>query len=68
MILLTVLGYGLVILIDQVQVYKDGDKRDFYVSCALCLLSFTVAILLASGLDLPSPVRPIAQWISQLIG
>lgn len=68
MILLTVLGYGIVILLDQVQTFKNGNKRDFIVSCALCLLSFTVAILLASGLDLPSPVRPIAQWISQLIG
>lgn len=68
MILLTLLAYVIIVLIDQVQNYKNGKKRDFYVSCAMCLFSLTIAILLASGLDVPSPVKPIEQWISQMFG
>ncbi|WP_018753371.1 hypothetical protein [Paenibacillus sanguinis] len=68
MVLFTLLSYVVIVLVDQVQNYKNGKKRDFYVSCAMCMFSFTIAILLASGLDLPSPVKPIEQWISQVFG
>ncbi|MGG6313059.1 hypothetical protein [Paenibacillus macerans] len=66
MILFTVIAYALVVLFDQVQTYKNGYKKDFYVSCAMCLLSFAVALLLASGVKLPSPSRPIEQWVGLL--
>lgn len=68
MILLTVMAYVLVILLDQVQVYKNGYKKDFYVSCVMCFLSFMIALLLASGLNLPSPSKPIEQWVGRLFG
>ncbi|WP_178024252.1 hypothetical protein [uncultured Paenibacillus sp.] len=68
MILFTVFAYIVVVLLDQVQTYKNGHKKDFYVSCAMCLLSFTVALLLASDVKLPSPSRPIEEWVSLLFG
>lgn len=68
MVLLILFAYLVIVLVDQVHNYKNGKKKDFYVSCVMCLFSFTIAILLASGLDLPSPVKPIEQWISQVFG
>ncbi|MDU4696446.1 MULTISPECIES: hypothetical protein [Paenibacillus] len=68
MILITIIAYAFIALLDQVQTYKDGRKKDFLFSCALGLLSFAAALWVVHGEKLPSPTRPIEQLVGWLFG
>ncbi|MFD1178363.1 hypothetical protein ACFQ3W_18970 [Paenibacillus puldeungensis] len=63
-----VLAYVVVILIDQVQVYKDGYKKDFWVSSVMCLISFAIALMISLDIKIPSPAEPIEHWILSILG
>lgn len=66
MILLTIIAYAFVVLLDQVQTYKNGYKKDFVISCAMGLLSFAAALALAGGATLPSPTQAIEHLVGML--
>ncbi|MCH1640197.1 hypothetical protein MJ257_08765 [Paenibacillus timonensis] len=66
MILLTIMAYALIVLLDQVQTYKNGYKKDFAISSAMGLLSFAAALALAGGATLPSPTQGIEQLVGML--
>ncbi|MBW4841406.1 MAG: hypothetical protein KZY74_18625 [Paenibacillaceae bacterium] len=68
MILLTLIVYALIVLLDQVQTYKNGYKKDLIVSCAMGLLSFAAALALAGGAKLPSPTQAIEQLVGMIFG
>ncbi|WP_068786534.1 hypothetical protein [Paenibacillus phocaensis] len=68
MILFTIFAFAFIVLLDQVQTYKNGYIKDFYVSCALGLVSFAAALALAAGAKLPSPTRLIEQAVRLLFG
>lgn len=68
MILFTIFAYAFIVLLDQVQTYKNGYIKDFYVSCALSLVSFSAALALAAGAKLPSPSRMIEHAVRLLFG
>lgn len=68
MILLTILFYAIIVLLDQVQIYKTAPKKDFLFSCALGVLSFAAALVVATGERLPSPSRAIEHMVSLLLG
>lgn len=68
MIPFTVIAYIIIVLIDQVQVIKDGYKKDFWVSSCMCLISFTIALLLIIDVRIPSPAKPIKQIVLFILG
>lgn len=68
MIPFTLLAYVFVVLIDQVQVYKDGHRKDFWVSVVMCFISFTIALLLVFDVNIPSPAKPLKQIILLILG
>ncbi|WP_160678300.1 hypothetical protein [Clostridium sp. C8-1-8] len=67
MIILVVLFYITIVFFDQISLLKQGLKKDFYVSSALCVLSFTVAVLITFKVDLPSPAKPLEHLIKFIL-
>ncbi|MNN94867.1 hypothetical protein D3C81_2135750 [compost metagenome] len=55
-------------LLDQVQTYKNGYKKDLVISGAMGLLSFAAALALAIGAKLPSPTQVIEHLVGMLFG
>ena len=52
---IVILAYIVVVYMDTFSIYKQRNRKDFYVNASLCLLSFVTAFLLAINIDLPSP-------------
>jgi hypothetical protein len=67
MIILVVVFYIAIVFFDQISLLKQGLKKDFYVSSALCVLSFTVAVLITFNVDLPSPAKPLEHLIKFIL-
>jgi uncharacterized membrane protein YesL len=67
-ILLTIIAYAFIVLLDQVQTYKNGYKKDFVISSVMGLPSFAAALVLATGAKLPSPTQAIEQLVGLLFG
>ncbi|UQZ34695.1 hypothetical protein C2I18_14885 [Paenibacillus sp. PK3_47] len=66
MAIYTVLIYAFIIVVDPYGLLKQGQKREFYVCSALCLLSFGLAFSLAMHWEIPSPSTPIVGFIRKL--
>lgn len=62
----TVLIYVVIVIIDPYGLLKQGKKKDFYVSAALCLISFCLAFSLAMKWHIPSPSPLIVYLIKML--
>lgn len=67
MILIVIVIYTFIILVDQVNLFKQGTKKDFYISSIMCLISFTIAILLALKIPIYSPAKPIENLVKFLL-
>lgn len=59
MLIVVILFYIVIILVDQVNLLKQGLKKDFYISSLMCILSFIIAVSLALKIDIFSPAKPI---------
>lgn len=68
MIVLAVILYALIAVYELVPLYKQRQWKDFWVNAVLGTFSFTIAILLCLGIDIPSPARPIQEAITSLFG
>ena len=68
MFALVLLGYAFIVVIDTIPVYKDGTRREFWVSTSLLAVSLIVAVLFSLGVDLPSPAEPLRQLITKIYG
>ena len=63
MLILVILAYVVIVFIDQVSLFKQGLKKDFLVSSIMCVISFTIAVLLVLRIDIPSPAKPLENLI-----
>lgn len=68
MVVIVITIYIIIVFIDQVTLFKSGEKRDFYVSAVLCLISFIIAILLALKISIYSPAKLIESLIKNFLG
>ncbi|MDD7792877.1 hypothetical protein [Clostridium sp. 'White wine YQ'] len=66
MIAIVIFSYIVIVFFDLIELYKNNIKRDFYVALILCITSFVVAILLSLDVKIPSPAKPIADFIKYL--
>jgi hypothetical protein len=66
LVVVVVFIYAFIVLIDPYGLLKQGMKRDFYVSSALCLISFCIAFALAMKWSIPSPSPLLEFWIKKL--
>lgn len=65
--LMVLAAYALVVFVDPVGLYKKGERKDFYVCCVLCFISFSLAMMLALGVQLPALNTVIEHWINALL-
>lgn len=68
MFLFPVVGYALLIVIDFIPLYKQKRWCDFWVNTGIGIVTFTIAMLLSLGIDIPSPEKPIREFITMLFG
>ncbi|WML53028.1 hypothetical protein RCG17_27440 [Neobacillus sp. PS3-12] len=68
MFLLTILFYGLLLTYEFIPLYKQKQWRNFWVNSVLALCSFTIALLLTFGINIPSPSEPIKNMVLSLFG
>jgi hypothetical protein len=68
MVAIVIIIYIIIVFVDQVTLFKNGEKRDFYVSAVMCLISFIIAILLALKIPIYSPAKPIESLVKFFLG
>lgn len=68
MVVIVITIYIIIVFIDQVTLFKSGEKRDFFVSAVMCLISFIIAILLALKISIYSPAKLIESLIKNFLG
>lgn len=68
MIILVLLGYGVIVLVDTIPIYKDGTRKEFWVSTIILTFSFICSVLLVFGVELPSPAKPLEEWVLKILG
>ncbi|MBL4932492.1 hypothetical protein [Clostridium paridis] len=66
MIVIVIFSYIAIVFFDLIDLYKNNLKKDFFIALILCFISFVVAILLSLDVKIPSPAKPIADFIKYL--
>lgn len=59
LVVVVVVGYLPLLWLDSVRLFRKKNKTDFSINASLYLLSFVIALLLALGVELPSPSNSI---------
>lgn len=68
MIILAVLVYLGLIIYDLLPLYKQKAWHDFWTYSVLGIISFTIAVLLCLEVKIPSPEKPIREFITFIFG
>lgn len=68
MIILVVMGYAFLVFYEFIPLYKQKLWSDFWVNAILGIFSFTIALLLSLGVNIPSPAKPIQELITSIFG
>lgn len=68
MILLVVVGYAFLAVYEFLPLYKQKLWHDFWVNVVLGIFSCTIAVLLSLGITIPSPEKPIREFIISIFG
>lgn len=68
MFILVIIGYAFLIIFEFVPLFKQKIWRDFWINSIIGIISFSMAILLALNVRIPSPSKPIAGLITSIFG
>ena len=68
MLALVIIAYVLLAVIDLVPLYRQKLWRDFWVNAVIGVFSLTIAALISMDVKIPSPVRPIRDFITTIFG
>jgi hypothetical protein len=68
MLILVILGYTCLVFYEFVPLYKKKLWWDFWTNTVLGILSFTFAVLLSLAIKIPSPEKPIREFITMIFG
>lgn len=68
MIVLVVIIYALLAVYESIPLYKQKLWKELWINAALMGASFTVAVLLSLNVKIPSPERPIREFITSIFG
>lgn len=68
MFIIVLIIYVLLFLSEQYPMYKEGLKKDFFVSSILGILSLAIAILISLKINIPSPSKAIGNLIKLIMG
>jgi hypothetical protein len=68
MIILAVIGYSFLAVYEFIPLYKQKLWNDFWINAILWTFSFTIAVLLCLNVKIPSPEKPIREFIIFIFG
>lgn len=68
MFVLVIIGYAFLIIFEFIPLFKQKIWRDFWTNTIIGIISFSMAILLSFNIKIPSPAKPIADWITSILG
>lgn len=68
MLVLVILVYCILTIYEFVPLYKQKLWRDFWTNAVLGISSFIIAILLCMNVKIPSPEKPIREFICFIFG
>lgn len=68
MILLVVIIYLVLAIYEFIPLYKQKLWKDFWINAVLFTLSFTMIILISLDVKIPSPEKPIREFITSIFG
>lgn len=66
--ILVIAVYALLIIYEFIPLYKQKFWNDFWVNAVLCFFSFIFAILISLNIKIPSPEKPIREFITSIFG
>lgn len=55
--------YALIILFDLVPIYKQKDKKVFWIYLSIITFTYLIHIMIILNIDVPSPAEPIKNVI-----
>lgn len=67
MLVVIFLTYIIIFFNDQIPLYRQGLKKDFYISTSIAALSLIIAVLITLRVNLPSPSNPLEQLVKLVI-
>jgi len=67
-LVLAIGGYACLAIYEYIPLYKQKLWFDFWTNIALGSFSFTFAILLCLDVKIPSPEKPIREFITSIFG
>ncbi|AKN31386.1 membrane protein [Clostridium carboxidivorans P7] len=68
MLVLAIIGYTFLAIYEFVPLYKQKLWYDFWTNAALGFFSFIITILLCLNVHIPSPEKPIREFIISIFG
>lgn len=68
MLVLAITGYALLVFYEFIPLFKQKFWRDFWVNAVLGIFSFTIAMLLCLNVKIPSPAKPIKEFVTSIFG
>lgn len=60
------LFYIILVVFELVPIYKDKDKKLFWVYSVILALTYTIHMLIIIGVQIPSPAAPIKKLIAAI--
>lgn len=68
MLVFTLFTYSLLAIYELVPLYKQKHWRDFWVTFIIGVCSLTYALLISFEVNVPSPAKPIQEFIISIRG
>jgi hypothetical protein len=68
MLILVIIGYSFIAAFDLIPLYKKKYWRDFWVCMSLWTFGFLLALLLCANVKIPSPEKPVREFITSIFG
>ncbi|HEX3032336.1 MAG TPA: hypothetical protein VHS59_08870 [Bacillota bacterium] len=66
MFLIVILGYVILALFELLPLYQQKQWREFWVLMCLTLVSFSFALLISLGIEIPSPAEPLEKLFTTM--
>lgn len=68
MVYIIIIAYSLLIIFEFAPLYRKKNWLDFWINAVLALMGFTIAVLLGLNAEIPSPEKPIREFIISVFG
>lgn len=66
--IIVIIVYLILSIYDLVPLYKQKLRSDFWLNTALTVISFVFILLLSFNIKIPSPEKPIREFITSIFG